>query len=87
MNAIIGTAQYEHLQLHKPLTHARPLVWNYFSAVHGDDGNILYYAACNGWIYGGDPTLDFASSSTRAYLRRDIVIWGDNVKLRYHRPR
>lgn len=41
------------------------------------------YAACNGWIFGGNSTEDFAAPHSSAYLRREVVIWGDSVKLRY----
>ncbi|KAH7828063.1 4-alpha-glucanotransferase [Monocercomonoides exilis] len=40
-------------------------------------------AVCNGWVFGRDPTEDFASPQSRAYVRREVVIWGDNFKLRY----
>ncbi|KAK2953703.1 putative Glycogen debranching enzyme [Blattamonas nauphoetae] len=40
-------------------------------------------AVCNGWIMGGNPTDDFASPYSNAYVRREVVIWGDNFKLRY----
>lgn len=39
--------------------------------------------ANNGWIWDADPLVDFASSSSRTYLRRDLIVWGDCVKLRY----
>ena len=39
--------------------------------------------ANNGWIWAADPLKDFASSSSRVYVRREVIIWGDCVKLRY----
>ena len=37
----------------------------------------------NGWIWGGNPLVDFASNKSKAYIRREVIVWGDCVKLRY----
>ena len=42
-----------------------------------------YMVVNNGWIYNGDPLTDFAAAGSDSYLARDVVIWGDCVKLRY----
>ena len=39
--------------------------------------------ANNGWIWGGNPLVDFASNKSKAYIRREVIVWGDCVKLRY----
>ncbi|PWY97233.1 putative 4-alpha-glucanotransferase [Testicularia cyperi] len=39
--------------------------------------------ANNGWIWAANPLEDFASAKSRVYLRREVIVWGDCVKLRY----
>jgi len=31
--------------------------------------------ANNGWIWDGNPRVDFAGKESRAYLRREVIIW------------
>ncbi|ODQ80080.1 glycoside hydrolase family 13 protein [Babjeviella inositovora NRRL Y-12698] len=64
-----------------PVTDEHPLTERYFTrfSAHGTD----WALANNGWIWGGNPLVDFASNQSKAYLRREVIIWGDCVKLRY----
>ncbi|KAL8836033.1 MAG: hypothetical protein Q9170_003078 [Blastenia crenularia] len=39
----------------------------------------------NGWVWAADAMKDNAGSSSRTYLRREVIVWGDCVKLRYGR--
>lgn len=39
--------------------------------------------ANNGWIWNANALEDFASPPSRAYVRREVIVWGDCVKLRY----
>lgn len=65
-----------------PINDNFPLTEPYFTRVKGTDGQI-YALANNGWIWNGNPLVDFASEKSRAYLRREVIVWGDCVKLRY----
>nr|AOE43285.1 glycogen debranching enzyme/amylo-alpha-1,6-glucosidase [Synstelium polycarpum] len=78
--------KYERLASHGPhlgpICKARPLLASFFTYITAKSGQQLALAN-NGWIYNHDPSVDFASSASRAYFRRDVIVWGDCVKLRY----
>ncbi|KAJ9080711.1 bifunctional 4-alpha-glucanotransferase/amylo-alpha-1,6-glucosidase [Entomophthora muscae] len=65
-----------------------PLVQTYFTrlpanehtAHHSPDALAI---ASNGWVWAADPKVDFASPRSSAYLRREVIVWGDCAKLRY----
>lgn len=65
-----------------PITPEKPLTEPYFTRFKATDGND-YALANNGWIWNGNPMIDFASNKSKAYLRREVIVWGDCVKLRY----
>lgn len=70
---------YEKITLKKPLiTETDHLFSHYFTVLSNGD-----LAANNGWILNADPKENFADSENFHYLRRNIVIWEDLIKLRY----
>jgi len=62
-----------------------PIVETYFTRLEaGPDADPLVYSvANNGWIWNADPLQNFALLPSKAYLRREVIVWGDCVKLRY----
>jgi glycogen debranching enzyme len=78
----------EHGPKRGPITKASPLIESYFTrlprnattSVHDEDSLDL---ANNGWIWAADVMKDNAGPLSKAYLRREVIVWGDCVKLRY----
>lgn len=65
---------------------ARPLFDEYFNTIEFEGKQIGL--AHNGWIWGGNPLDDFAAAPGRVYFMRELIAWGDVVKLRYgHSPK
>jgi glycogen debranching enzyme len=44
---------------------------------------LKYSVANNGWIWDANPLQNFAQLPSKAYFRREVIAWGDCVKLRY----
>ncbi|GAA6064028.1 hypothetical protein JCM10212_004260 [Sporobolomyces blumeae] len=89
-----GRMQYTRLDAHGPrmgeISAEKPITESLFtrlpknSTTSKHDPNFLTLAN-NGWIWDADPLLDFASQKSRTYIRRDLIVWGDCVKLRFGR--
>lgn len=65
-----------------PITKDNKLTEAYFTTFEDKKGK-KWALANNGWIWGGNPLVDFASSCSKAYIRREVIVWCDCVKLRY----
>lgn len=69
----------------KSVSRETPIIEPYFTRLETSKGEIALIN--NGWIWAANPAVDFAGPKSKAYLLREVVIWGDCVKLRYgHSP-
>lgn len=98
---VISTIRYERLDDQGPkkisISSQSPLVTEYFYHPFTDETLIKdelaisnqehaqYIMAHNGWVMGADPMKNFAEYPTKTYFRRELVSWGDSVKLNYGR--
>ncbi|KAK3071564.1 hypothetical protein LTS18_014835, partial [Coniosporium uncinatum] len=65
-----------------------PLIETYFTRLPNNSTTSKHdpkslALANNGWIWAADAMRDNAGPQSRAYLRREVIVWGDCVKLRY----
>lgn len=86
VDSVMNTFQYSRYDpsgpKYGPVTVEFPLVWRYFSEIETKEHGMMPLAN-NGWVFSDNPTEDFVAEGKECYLRRQVVIWGDNVKLRY----
>ncbi|CAH8590703.1 unnamed protein product [Schistosoma turkestanicum] len=79
----------------KEVTLDTPIMWAYFYHPVPDVETVeeaeavletkdaAKIMAFNGWVMNDDPLRNFAEPSSFVYLRRELIVWGDSVKLRY----
>ncbi|KAJ7672627.1 glycoside hydrolase family 13 protein [Mycena rosella] len=84
-NRLSYTRLDEHGPKLGPISKSSPLVEPYFTrlAPTSNADPLVYSLANNGWIWAADPLKNFAELPSKCYLRREVIVWGDCVKLRY----
>lgn len=87
LTQLFNRIKYTRVDDHGPkfgkVTAESPLIETYFTRIKTRPEGEVVALANNGWIWNGNPLIDFASGKSRAYLRREVIVWGDCVKLRY----
>ncbi|KAB5580123.1 glycogen debranching enzyme [Coniochaeta sp. 2T2.1] len=71
-----------------PINKENPLIESYFTRLPHNEQTAKHKKADlvlvnNGWVWAGNALVDNAGPSSRVYLRREVIVWGDCVKLRY----
>ena len=72
--------RYFKLELGRNLITNDYLLDPYFSTLNNEQKTKV---AHNGWIGDHNPLVDFAEEKEFPFLRRQVNIWGDSIKLRY----
>lgn len=92
MEQLFNRIKYVRLDEHGPklgpVTKENPLIETYFTRLPENDKTAKLSAGeralvNNGWVWGGNALSDNAGPDSRVYLRREVIVWGDCVKLRY----
>ncbi|VDK58186.1 unnamed protein product [Cylicostephanus goldi] len=99
LRAVMGHITYQRLADDGPkygaVTEKHPLTTDYFLHLEDvtsweqeehlayDPEKSKYLMAFNGWVMAYDPLKNFALPDSQVYLRRELVCWGDSVKLNY----
>ncbi|EEP81188.1 conserved hypothetical protein [Uncinocarpus reesii 1704] len=71
-----------------PVTKDSPLIETYFTRLPLNEVTKVHSSKSlallnNGWVWNADALRDNAGPDSRAYLKREVIVWGDCVKLRY----
>ncbi|CAI5441641.1 unnamed protein product [Caenorhabditis angaria] len=99
LNAVMGHISYERIADHGPkkglVSPDSPLTTDYFLHLEPDstweeeeklaydEKKGQYLMVFNGWVMSSNPLNNFALPTSQVYLRRELVCWGDSVKLNY----
>ncbi|RAH82580.1 glycogen debranching enzyme [Aspergillus japonicus CBS 114.51] len=92
MNQLFNRIKYLRIDSHGPklgpVTEQNPLIETYFTRLPLNDTTKKHDSKAlalvnNGWIWNADALRDNAGPFSKSYLRREVIVWGDCVKLRY----
>ncbi|KAL2351634.1 hypothetical protein BJ546DRAFT_253278 [Cryomyces antarcticus] len=92
MEQLFNRIKYVRIDEHGPknrnITADSPLIESYFTRLPDNEITRKHDKKSlalvnNGWIWAADAMRDNAGPKSRAYLRREVIVWGDCVKLRY----
>lgn len=92
LEQLFNRIKYVRLDDHGPklgeINDQNPLIESYFTRLPENDTTQKLKSgekalANNGWVWGGNALVDNAGPDSRVYLRREVIVWGDCVKLRY----
>lgn len=92
LDQVFNRIKYVRLEDHGPklgeINDENPLIESYFTRLPENEttkglkpGEKVLVN--NGWVWGGNALVDHAGPDVRVYLRREVIVWGDCVKLRY----
>nr|CDJ90340.1 Amylo-alpha-1 domain containing protein [Haemonchus contortus] len=99
LRAMMGHIHYQRLADDGPklgaVTPKNPLTTDYFLMNDPktsweeeewfayDPDKSRFLMAFNGWVMSSNPLKNFALPDSQVYLRRELVCWGDSIKLNY----
>lgn len=92
LDQIFNRIKYMRIDDHGPklgvVNSENPLVEPYFTRLPQNDITAKHTEkdlalVNNGWVWAGNALVDNAGPQSRVYLRREVIVWGDCVKLRY----
>lgn len=92
LEQVFNRTKYVRLDDHGPklgpINEKNPFIETYFTRLPQNETTSKHDPRSlalvnNGWVWAADAMRDNAGPKSRAYLRREVIVWGDCVKLRY----
>ncbi|CAJ2501625.1 Uu.00g044780.m01.CDS01 [Anthostomella pinea] len=92
LQQLFNRIKYVRIDDHGPklgvINEENPLIESYFTRLDKAEASSNLtpedlVLVNNGWVWAGNALVDNAGPQSRVYLRREVIVWGDCVKLRY----